>query len=308
VKLSALVRPTSNPVVIKELRGRMRRARAFVFVSLYQFILAGIVLLVYGTWWSQARMYGHSNPAEAGEVLFLVCVGFQLVATTLLAPAFTAGAITGEHQNKTFDLLRTTLLPARSIVSGKLVSALTFLLMMELTSLPVISVAFLLGGITLLEFAIAFVLMVVTAISFSAQGLLISSLARTTLASTVISYVSLLLTVVVLPIALLIGWSAIDSAAWGGYRAFQPPTNWSWYHLAFYVFWAILSTNPIGAGALSVDVLGNGNTSLVFKTSPGAGPDVWVTAPWLIFVVYHLLLAVLLGWLCVRRVRRWDRR
>ena len=87
-------------------------------------------------------MYGHSNPAEAGEVLFLVCVGFQLVATTLLAPAFTAGAITGEHQNKTFDLLRTTLLPARSIVSGKLVSALTFLLMMELTSLPVISVGF----------------------------------------------------------------------------------------------------------------------------------------------------------------------
>jgi hypothetical protein len=286
----------------------MRRARAFSFVSLYQLLLAGIVLLVYGTWWSQVHMYGSSNPSEAGEILFLVCVGFQLAAVTLLAPAFTAGAITGERQNKTLDLLRTTLLPARSIISGKLFSALTFLLMMELTSLPVVSVAFLLGGVTLLEFGIAFALMVVAAISFSAQGLLISALARTTLASTVISYVTLLLTVVVLPIVLLIGWSAIDSAAWGGYGALQPRTNWAWYHLAFYVFWTIASTNPIGAGALSVQALESGDTSLVFKTNPGAGPDVWVTAPWLIFVIYHLLLTALLVWLCVRLVRRRGRR
>jgi hypothetical protein len=308
VRLSALARPTSNPVAVKELRGRMRKARAFVFVSLYQLVLAGIVLLVYGMWWSQARMYGPSNPSEAGEVLFLVCGGFQLVAVTLLAPAFTAGAITGERQNKTLDLLRTTLLPARSIVGGKLFSALTFLLMMELTSLPVISVAFLLGGITLLEFAIAFALMVVTAISFSAQGLLISALSRTTLASTVFSYVALLLTVVVLPIGLLMGWSIIDSSVWGGYGALQPRTSWVWYHLAFYVFWTIASTNPIGAGALSVQALESGDTALVFKTNPGAGPDVWVMAPWLIYVIYHSLLTALLVWLCVRSVRRQGRR
>lgn len=303
MKIHAISRLEPNPVAVKELRGRMRRARAFVLISLYQLLLGGIAILVYSLWWTQTAYYGRSDPTEIGKILFLVSAGFQLLAITLLAPALTAGGITGERQKKTFDLLRTTLLPARAIVSGKLVSALTFLLMIELTSLPVVSIAFLLGGVTLSEFVIAFVLMVVTAVSFCTQGLFVSTLARTTLASTVISYVMLLLAVVVLPILLALGWSMIDAAAWR-----WSGTGWAWFHTLFYILGFFASTNPLAAGGLTVAALESGNVSVVFKVDPLPGPDLWVLTPWLVFVVYHLLLTALLVWLCIRFVRRMARR
>lgn len=299
MKLSAFARPTSNPVLVRELRGRMRGARAFVMVALYQLLLGGITILVYGLWWSETRYYGNPDPSAAGEVVFYVSVGFQLIAVAVLAPALTAGSITGERQKQTFDLLRTTLLPAQSIVGGKHLSALTFLLMVILTSLPVTSLAFLLGGITLLEFLIAFLLLAVTAFGFSAQGIFVSTLVRTPLASTVISYVLVLLSVIVLPIVFVIVLSTIDSP-----RYYNAGNASMWLDVVAYVMWYLACASPLAAGGLTLGLFESGERAIIVDTGFLYHRPMWVLTPWLAFVICHILLTILLIRLSVRFVQR----
>jgi ABC-2 type transport system permease protein len=302
VKLGTFACPTSNPVIVKELRGRMRGARAFVVVALYQLLLGGITILVFGLWWSESSYYGHPDPSDAGKIVFYVSIGFQLLAVTVLAPALTAGAITGERQKQTFDLLRTTLLPAQSIVGGKHLSALIFLLMVVLTSLPIASLAFLLGGITLLDFLIAFLLLSITAFGFSAQGVFVSTLVRTPLASTVISYVLVLLNVIVLPIVFVIVLSITDSS-----RYYNTGSASMWFDIVAYGMWYLACTSPLAAGGLTLGFFESGERAIIIDAGLSSHSPMWVLTPWLVFVICHVLLTVLLVRLSVRFVRRRHR-
>jgi ABC-type transport system involved in multi-copper enzyme maturation permease subunit len=110
-----------------------------------------------------------------GVELFLVC---------FVAPAFTAAAISSERERQTYDLLRTTLLPARALVFGKLASALSYVLLLIFAAVPLQSMAFLLSGVGWEELTIGFLLLVISAVTFASLGLYISSVARTTLAAT----------------------------------------------------------------------------------------------------------------------------
>src|SRR5215216_3216418 len=113
-----------SPVVLKELRGRMRGMRVFVFMTVYLALMSGFVTLLYVLYSSSQNYYGYASGGQIGRVLFIGIVGTELFLVTFIAPTFTAGAISGERERQTYDLLRTTLLPARSLVFGKLVSAL----------------------------------------------------------------------------------------------------------------------------------------------------------------------------------------
>ena len=72
----------------------------------------------------------------------------SLTAALLIVPAFTAGSIAGERQAKTYELLYTTLLLPSSIVLSEFFSATAYLALLLITTLPVVSVLSLLGGVT----------------------------------------------------------------------------------------------------------------------------------------------------------------
>src|SRR5438876_11937537 len=128
-------RPTGGrllryPGVLKELRGRMRGMRAFVVLTVYLTLMSGFVTLLYvlnASWMSNP---GSAAGANIGRLLCAGIVGTELFLVTFIAPTFTAGAISGERERQTYDLLRTTLLPARSLVLGKLVSALSYVFLL----------------------------------------------------------------------------------------------------------------------------------------------------------------------------------
>ena len=88
-------------------------------------------------------------------MVFAAVLGIQAFLIVFIGPAFTAGAISGEKERQTYDLLRTTLLPAGALVRGKLISALGYVFLLVFASVPLQSVAFLLGGVALEELIIS---------------------------------------------------------------------------------------------------------------------------------------------------------
>src|SRR2546421_3816804 len=90
-----------NPVVIKELRGRMRGMRAFVVMTVYLALMSGFVTLLYVLYSSSQNYYGYASGGQIGRVLFVGIVGTELFLVTFIAPTFTAGAISGERERQT---------------------------------------------------------------------------------------------------------------------------------------------------------------------------------------------------------------
>jgi ABC-2 type transport system permease protein len=170
---------TRNPVVLKELRGRMRGPRAFVVLTTYLLLMSGFVTLLYVVYIASTNNV-YSNPGSQliGKFVFGAVVGIELLLVCFIAPAFTAGSISGEREHQTYDLLRTTLLTASQLVLGKLASALSYILLLLVAAVPLQSLAFLLGGVALEEVLIATVLLVATAFLFGTSGIFFSSFMR----------------------------------------------------------------------------------------------------------------------------------
>ena len=58
----------SNPVTVKELRGRMRGRRAFAVLTLYLLILSGVITVVYLAYSANASGPGASTARTAGKL------------------------------------------------------------------------------------------------------------------------------------------------------------------------------------------------------------------------------------------------
>ncbi|HET9495972.1 MAG TPA: ABC transporter permease subunit, partial [Chloroflexia bacterium] len=188
-----------NPVIVKELRGRMRGWRALVVLLVYLIVLSFITWLTYVA--VSASVSGSTGPeaAQVGKFIFSVLVIFQTIMVSLLTPAFTSGSITSEREQKTYDLLMTTLLPARSVVFGKLGSALAFVALLIIAIAPLESLAFMFGGVSPEEIIISQVVMLVAALLFASVGLFWSSALRSSVASNVMTYGTILFQMIGIP-------------------------------------------------------------------------------------------------------------
>jgi len=216
VKRRRWLRREFNPLLIKELRGHMRGARAFAVLTVYLLLLSCFTSIIYYAYSADSSVPGGGpQMAYLGQAIFATVVLLEIFTVTAVTPAFTAGAISGERERKTYELLRTTLLPARKVISGKLTAALTYTLLLILAAVPLQSLAFVLGGVVVEELALALVILLVTAIAFAAIGLFFSSLVRTTRASTSLSYVTAFLTTIGLPVVLLIAAVALGPSVSG---------------------------------------------------------------------------------------------
>jgi ABC-2 type transport system permease protein len=298
-----------NPVTVKELRGRMRRGRVYIIITVYLLMMSVLVGLAYLGFSSTANSVGNSGMVQAvGKTVFGIVVGVEMMMVCFVAPALTAGAISSERERQTFDLLRTTLLPARSLVTGKLVSALFFLLLLLLVGLPLQSLASLFGGVSVEEVLVSFLLLAVTALAFSAIGLLVSSLMRSTLASTVISYVAAIIAVFGEPTLIGIALSFL-----GMLSSLMYSTNLSAFQTQiieialFSVGYLLVVINPL-ATIIASEVMLIEKQALFYTTLPLTnGGNFPILAPWIAYILFYGLLSLILIWLSIRLVRRAEK-
>jgi ABC-type transport system involved in multi-copper enzyme maturation permease subunit len=179
-------------VGVKELRGRMRGRRAFVMLTIHLVIVAGFAWMI--TTLAERSMSGGfggslSASAEIGRTLFSALIMLLTLIVLVLAPASTAGAISLEREKQTLDLLTTTPISSLAIILGKLLSALSWVFLLLLASIPVTALVFTFGGVGPEDLVRAYVVLFATAIAFGSMGLFVSALVKRTQAATVINLV-----------------------------------------------------------------------------------------------------------------------
>lgn len=298
-----------NPVVRKELRGRMRGRRAFVVLTIYLLMLSCLTSLIYYAYASAAQQPYGPDSYLVGKVVFGGVLGMQMMLVIFIAPAFTAGAICGERERQTYDLLRTTLLTARSLVTGKLISALTYVVLLMLAAVPLESLAFLLGGVAIEEIVLSQLILLVTTFALGSVSIYISSRMKTTLSATVVSYAFAFFTTGGVPMLFAI-LSPILGLFGTMFFGYEDP-HWLLIAALIYIGGILLSINPLATIILSELVLIEEQTIWFFKVSfpMNQAPisNIWLVSPWLVYVVFYGLLGLLGYWLAVRRVQRTEK-
>jgi ABC-type transport system involved in multi-copper enzyme maturation permease subunit len=191
-----------NPVLARELLVNLRSSRSFLFQLVYVALL-GVV--VYAAWPIEREGLTQVS-AGAAQSLFELFFYGQFVLIALVAPAFAAGSISGEKERKTYELLLSSPLQPSEILIGKLLSALTYLVLLILSSLPLMLLCFLLGGILLSEIVRAYLILVLAAGTFRLISVACSAYFHRTSAALVVSYL------VILPLALVVVYLTRNAA------------------------------------------------------------------------------------------------
>ena len=193
-----------NPVLQRELLVNLRMPRAFVLLLLYQVLLAAVVYFA----WPQdnIRLDLTENPESTRQLVNLFFLG-QYILASLMAPSFAAGAVTGEKERKTYEMLLASPLRPEAIVMGKLVAALTHLAILIFASLPIVMLCLPLGGVSIYEVLAAYLALISSVVTFGMVSVAAGSFFKRTSASLVVSYL------VMLPMAILgvVFWQSLEN-------------------------------------------------------------------------------------------------
>lgn len=272
-----------NPILVKDLRSRMRGARAYFLLTIYLLILAGVTLLLYAA--ISGDIGSDLNAGRRiGQALFFTIATVALIEVCLITPVLTSGSIAGEKERQTYDLLVASLLTPWQIVWGKLVSALAFALLLITAIVPVMSLAFLFGGVGLTEVLIAIVGLIVTAVLYATIGLFWSALLNSSLGATSFAIGTVIALLLGIPFLIVIASLILGSSA---------PSDLldsAWF---IYLSRFVAALHPfIALGATASQLSGGGNPFVeVVRTS---ATNVVVPSPWVLYTALSLLFSAAL--------------
>ena len=290
-----------NPVMLKELRGRMRGLRGFAIITIFLILMSFFTILLYLL---RVPQGGVVVTGELGRLLFIGVLFIELMLIIFIVPALTAGAITSERERKTYDLLQTTLITKAAFVVGKMQSALGYIALLLFSAIPLQSIAFLFGGVSESEMVLALLILAVSAAALGAFGMFFSSVTERTLSATVRAYTAALAIAVGLPIAAL----ALFRGAYGNVInsiAANVSDNPTIEAAIIYLDMIAAGLNPIMATIYSQQMLIDHQQLIAMRvTLSSSGATIPVLSPWVILTLGYLSTAALLVLLAVRRMER----
>lgn len=194
-----------NPIIVKEIRSRMRGPRAFITLTIILLLTGGIMAALLQIIMATSS-YTTVLSAQVGQTLFSSLVFLELAMVCAVTPAVTAGAISGEKEKQTYEMLMATPLSPTRILWGKLISAMSYVLLLLFAAVPLASLVFIFGGVAPSEMLKALLMLVLIAVTFGILGLFMSALFGRTGRATVASFVVVaLLTFGPLFLAILVG-------------------------------------------------------------------------------------------------------
>lgn len=286
-----------NPVLVKELRSRMRGARAFVLLSVYLLILSGVTVLTYAVVADVSSSELNSG-RTVGKTLFILISVVALIEVCLITPTLTSGSIAGEKERQSYDLLIASLLSPWQIIWGKLAAALSFALLLILAIVPMMSLAFLFGGVSLTEVLIALIGLIATAIFYATIGVFWSAALRTTLGANSMAVGSIVIMLLGIPFFGLL-FSIIFgrdlSPVWLNSFGFKVIAALFLYSHPFIALQATESQIIDGESAFYTTVPIGANFS-------GSG-QLLLPSPWIIYLLLALFYSATLIFLSLRMLR-----
>lgn len=177
-----------NPVFESSMKRQMRSVRAPLLVTLYVAFLMVVSVTAIATLQRDAVTLGS---LRAGLETYIYVSVMQFLLIILVAPALTAGAISGERERQTLDLLLCTRVGALRIALGKLLSNTCFLWLMIVSSLPVMALTLFFGGVSLIDMLIMELFLMICALACCSIGIFCSAVFKRTVTATVVAYLAI---------------------------------------------------------------------------------------------------------------------
>ena len=201
-----------NPVLIKEVRGRLRARRQSKGSRNAAFlVVGGIVLLLY--FFGTRTILGVGGGASQAEGMYVFfTLGVELTLVLFLVPPLAAGSITQEREQQTWNALLLSRLTAREIVFGKFIAALLPTLLILAIFAPLCLLAAFVGGLSVLAYVMSNLLLLATTAFFTALSLFWSWAYRRTYVATSASFAS----VAFFTVGTLLIWGLVETARQGG--------------------------------------------------------------------------------------------
>ena len=144
-----------NPILLRVVETAGRRRRDLVIRCGYLGLLVLLVLISLAngnsTTSTDLAQLAHTSTGVFQNLSYL-----QLGLVALLAPVFTAGAITQEKDSQTYDILLCTPLSNGQIVLGSLLSRLFFIVALLVSGIPIFSITQVFGGVLIRNIIVSF--------------------------------------------------------------------------------------------------------------------------------------------------------
>ena len=179
-----------NALYEKELKQSVRSIKFPITLGLYCFTLAVIglfTLVAIST--SNYPVYSAYTIKQDFIVFYSILFGLEFGLALFAVPALAGGAISGERDHGTLDLLLATNLGTLRIIIGKLLSAVSKLMLYVFSSLPVLSLIFTMGGAGLGDLAKYILLIILTSLYIGSFGILMSTIFKKTSTATAVTYI-----------------------------------------------------------------------------------------------------------------------
>src|SRR5881227_2289541 len=164
----------ANPILLRVVETGGKRKRDLFIRCGYLGLL--ITLVIFSLVTSSNSVSGTSLAnlaAESGKIFQQMSYA-QLALVALLAPIFTAGAITQERDSQTYDILLSTPLTNGQIVLGSLMSRVFFVVALLISGVPIFSITQVFGGVAIRSIVMSFLIACATAFVTGALAMAIA--------------------------------------------------------------------------------------------------------------------------------------
>lgn len=177
-------------VVGMELRQRLRSRGWYIMLGIWIALIWLVTALVWMSWKAQSGYnfdpgFGRVSP---GPLIFEAVMAFVLLFGLLVAPAFSANAISGDRAAGTLAIMQVTLLRPGQLLWGKFVASWLVALAFLVVSVPFLIFGIAQGGLGAGHILIALLMLAIELGVVCALGVGISALANRPLFSIVVTY------------------------------------------------------------------------------------------------------------------------
>ena len=192
-----------NPILAFSATRRMRSFKTMLIVIAYMAAMLLIALVILNPFMSDQIVLSSLGRSPAA---YLILIAVQFGLLILIAPAMTSGAIAGERERQTLDLLLVTNTRSFRILIGKVLESFAVLALLIACGLPVMCLCLLTGGVSLGQILIGELFLLAEAFACVSIGVFCSALFRSTVVSAVMSYIFILVIGAVTALPFLFGY------------------------------------------------------------------------------------------------------
>lgn len=176
-----------NPIVKREIRVQARSMRICWTLFAYEAIMALVYFLAMAVI-NTSSIYSTENLYSRLIWLYPVLGVTQIIILGVVVPIRTASAISGEKERQTFDIMMTTSMSCFSVIAGKVITAVVQGLFFVAASLPIMALAFVVGGLPWSYLFWFFLLAILVSLFSASIGIFCSSVCKRTITAVIMAY------------------------------------------------------------------------------------------------------------------------